>query len=76
MENPTTKHEFQSLKVKKIYNNLFEHEITKKLIHVCYEDLDGSIVYEVLSDRSLEKRKMTHVELFTNYKRVWEEDAK
>ncbi|MEK3728641.1 hypothetical protein [Lysinibacillus sp. FSL W8-0953] len=75
MGNHATKCEFESFKVKKIYNCLFKHENTKQLIHVCYEDLDGYIVYEDLADRALQKRKMTHVELFGNYERVWEDEC-
>ncbi|MFJ8100255.1 hypothetical protein [Lysinibacillus sp. NPDC096212] len=75
MGNPATNCEGENLKVKKIYNCLFEHESTKELIHVCYEDLDGNIVYENLSDRLLQKRKMTYVELFRVYKRIWEDEC-
>ncbi|MFF2794961.1 hypothetical protein [Lysinibacillus xylanilyticus] len=75
MSNPVISVRGEPIEVRKIFNCLFEHETKKELkelIHVWYEDFDGYIVYEECTDCLQQKRKMTHVELFRDYKRVWE----
>lgn len=66
----------ERLEVRKIFNCLFEHETSERLIHVWYEDLDGYIIYEDCTDVLQQKKKMTYVELFRDYQRVWGGEAK
>lgn len=73
MDNPVISVRGELVEVRKIYNCLFEHETKEELIHVWYEDLDGYIIYEECTDCLQQKRKITHVELFRDYKRVWGE---
>ncbi len=47
----------ERVEVRKIFNCLFEHETSEKLIHVWYEDLDGYIIYEDCTDAFNRKGK-------------------
>ncbi|WP_336636869.1 hypothetical protein [Lysinibacillus fusiformis] len=71
MINPVVNIRGERVEVRKIFNCLFEHETNEELIHVWYEDTDGYIIYEGCTDALHQKRKMTYVELFKDYQRVW-----
>ncbi|WP_164219353.1 hypothetical protein [Virgibacillus sp. YIM 98842] len=59
-------------KVRHKYRCLFENPEKQEIIYVLYEDLDGYINYEYCDDGTRQVYKMTPVELFRNYERIWD----
>jgi len=75
MNNPVLTFKGEEIEVRKVFSCLFEHETTKELIRVWYQDFDGYLIYEKCLDSLRKKRKITPSELFRDYERVWEDEC-
>lgn len=62
----------KKIKVRKKYRCLFENPEKQEIIYVLYEDLDGYINYEYCDDGTQQVYKMTPVELYRDYVRIWD----
>lgn len=58
------------VRLRKVYNCLFENEAEQELLYVHGEDFDGNIIYEYC-DGTFQLHKMTKHQLTEKYSRVW-----
>jgi hypothetical protein len=59
------------MKIRKIYNYIFENKETRELIYVHYEDLNGFLHYEYANDGTKQIYTMTNAELLNEgYERI------